>query len=84
MAESQTEFDQQQFANSLDAGMKNIMPDSWLGHARMRIHERGFDPERREKAEQAAATLLAKRDDVTARYVGEVVIQKFDEKLGYL
>jgi len=83
MAEGQT-FDMEEYEYKQDSALAGVMPDSWEGFARMRIHERGFNGKQADKAEKIAEKLIREKDISSAERAAEVVIKKMDERLGWL
>jgi hypothetical protein len=82
MAQSQSGFDVDSYKSELDKISASVMPDTWLGHGRVKIHE----SELSDKQKTFASNLLDrlgkkyphKRSELLARKAIEMAEQKID------
>ena len=82
MAESQNGFDVEAFKNDLDEMLTNVMPDSWIGHGRLKIAERDFDNKKKTFAHRLLQKLSKKYPDESGERLAEKSIKATEEKLG--
>jgi len=82
MAESQGAFDMEQYTHEQDTGMANVMPDRWIGHGRMLIHESDLSKEKRDFARTLLGRLNQKYPDVSGERLAEKAIEATENKLG--
>lgn len=78
MAQSQSGFDREQYRRDLDEMMSSVMPDSWLGHARLEIAGRGFSEPEKEKILQVSKRVSEKKG-VSTRKAAKAAIKKIHE-----
>ncbi len=81
MAKSQSGFDVEAFKNELDEICVSVMPDSWIGHGRLTIAERGFSDEKRTFAQKLLGKLDEKYPDVSGERLAEKAINAAEENL---
>lgn len=80
MAESQNGYDLAEYENELDSIIAGVMPDSWHGHARLKIAERDFSDKQAEAAKRLSARMLEKYENADAKTIAEKCIEKAEEK----
>jgi len=73
-------FDLGEYETELDQMQTNVMPESWLGHGRLKIQERGFGGEKRTFANRLLARLGEKFPDADAETLAEKAIDHTEEK----
>jgi hypothetical protein len=74
-------FDLSEYNAELDEMVGSVMPDSWVGHARVKIHERGFTGKKRNFAVELTKRLLDKNPGLSAQVAAEKAIEQTEEKL---
>jgi hypothetical protein len=78
MAESHAEV-VEEAKNTMDEQIAGVMPDTWHGHARLKIAERGYTGEKKMFAQRLAERVI-RRFDADAETAAEKAIQKTEEK----
>jgi len=82
MAESQTAFDMEAYKYEQDTGMAGVMPDRWVGHGRILIHDRDLSDEKRAFAQKLLVRLNQKYPDVDSERLAEKALEATENKLG--
>lgn len=80
MARGSNSHDPESYKAKLDRGLAAVMPDSWVGHARIKIHEADLSEKQTDFARRLADRLLGK-GHTDAETVGEKAVEKAEEKL---
>jgi hypothetical protein len=80
MGEAQSGYDATEFKNDLDDICAGVMPDSWAGHGRLKIAERGFSEEKRTFARRLLAKLDDKYPDLDAETLAEKAIAETEKR----
>lgn len=73
-------FNLRQYCADLDSMLAPSMPSSWLGHARVRIHERGFETEKQRTFAEKVAAHVVENHDISAERAAELAIEKAEER----
>lgn len=64
-------------ALEMDKGLTSVMPETWAGHARIKIRdEMDLSEELEEQAIEVAERVLTKKDKAPATKVAELVVEK--------
>lgn len=64
----------------LDRGLAAVMPDSWVGHARIKIHEADLSDKQVHFAKRLTNRLLEKESSDDAELIGEKSIKQAKKK----
>jgi hypothetical protein len=82
MAESQSGFDMDEYENQQDSMLAGVMPSTWLGHGRIKIHERDLSDKKKTFASKLLNRLAEKYPDQPTDKLAEKASDKAEEKLG--
>ncbi len=73
-------FDVDDFAQKLDNGISDVMPESWQGHARLLIRETDRVPEQIENKTIAKSLAIADRKGVPPKKAAEHLARHIAQK----
>lgn len=80
MAEA-NRFSQAAFANTLDRGIRDVMPESWEGHARIVARESDAVPESKVNAVvEKAANIAEGHDSTTLEEAANLLVENIEEQ----
>jgi Golgi nucleoside diphosphatase len=80
MAEDEPTFDSivAERAYKIDKQLRNVMPDSWIGHARIALAGRNLSDSQKEQVLEHTRNILDKNPDYPADMVAEKVMEKIN------